>query len=646
MRRKVVCVEISVNQNVLPLVSGYLQAYACKDTSLANACEFVHVTAQIHEPRHDLLRRLVDQSGDVYAFSCYVWNMRLVRFLANGIASARPGATVLLGGPQVDGHGADYLRPECENMVVGNGEGEGIFRDLLMTLEAGDDLTASPGLTLFRDGHLMDTAAATPLRDINEIPSPYLGGFFQGEYTSTVFETNRGCPYSCTFCYWGKGDDNSLRKFDENRLREEIDWIARNAICYIHLGDANWGILKRDVDLSRHIVDCKERYGMPGLITFSAAKAKIDRSAEIASIFHDADIISAQAIGVQSTSEAVLGSIRRRNIKLADLQRTSELLTDRGISTFVELIWPLPSETLASFEASLTAMCASGVTSVIVYPAMLLHATPMEAQVDEFRLETIDTDDDVSELQLIVSTRDVSRAENDDGIWLVFAVYCLYNSRALRRLGKYLHDSGKTSWADLFRSFEAFCRSENWDISAYWDSVVRAKTHSEHDVLGRLIHMILHDKRSEFLRMLARFARSQDWWQDKEARVLFEIDCIGVPFVYSNTDFAPESLADIGLEHLAIRETGDRTIRVSVDRQDRGLAARAVFGDERAFSGTFDIDYKAEHFPFMAAKPMRENYTYVYGIIHRASVIAPTWKEADGPSGRAFEMSGHGQAVD
>jgi hypothetical protein len=379
---------------------------------------------------------------------------------------------------------------------------------------------------------------------------------------------------------------------------------------------------------------------MPAMITFSAAKAKIERSAEIASIFHDADIISAQAIGVQSTSDAVLDSIRRRNIKLDDLQKASDLLNEKGVSTFVELIWPLPSETLASFEDSVTAMCASQVTSVIVYPAMLLHATPMEAQAKEFRLETVDTEDDVSELQLIVSTRDVSRAENDDGIWLVFAVYCLYNSRTLRRLGAFLHDSGKMSWADLFRSFATFCRCENWEISAYWTNVVRTKTHSEHDVLGRLIHLILHEKRREFLKVLWRFARSQPWWQDEEARLLFEIDCIGAPFVYSNTEFAPDRLADLGLEYLAIRDTGDRTLRVTVEHADDRRAARAVFGDDRAFSGTFDVDFKADHFPFMAAKPVRENYTYVYGIIHRASVIAPTWSDAGDLSGKAHLGTG------
>lgn len=645
MRRKVVFVELSVNQNVLPIVSGYLQAFACKDENIAKAFDFVQVTAHVNEPRDDLLHRLIGHCGDVYAFSCYVWNMRLARFLAGEVAAACPQATVLLGGPQVDGHGARYLRRDRENLIVGNGEGEGIFRDLLATLEAGEDVSASRGLTLYRDGHLMDTAAATPLRDINEIPSPFLGGYFQGDYTSTVFETNRGCPYSCSFCYWGKGDDNSLRKFDEDRLREEIAWISKSAVCYIHLGDANWGILKRDVDLSRHIVECKARYGMPVLITFAAAKAKIERSAEIASLFHDADIISAQAIGVQSTSEPVLDSIRRRNIKLTDLKRASELLNERGVSTFVELIWPLPSETLATFEASLTAMCASHVTSVIVYPAMLLHATPMEAQVEKFQLETVDTDDDVSELQLIVSTRDVSRAENDEGIWLIFAIYCLYNSRTLRRLGKYLHETGTMSWAGLFRTFHMFCRSADWEIATYWNDVVRAKTHSEHDVLGRLIHMILHERRHEFLDLLTRFARSQEWWRDEAARLLLEIDCIGVPFVYSNTAFDPEALAGIGFEFLSVQDGGDRTLRVRMDRGNRSLAARAVFGEERAFSGTFDVDFKADHFPFMAAKPVRENYTYVYGIIHRASVIAPTWSEAADPSGRVSGRAGTGLAV-
>ena len=56
------------------------------------------------------------------------------------------------------------------------------------------------------------------LKDLNDIPSPYLTGLldpFLHEGYQPMLETNRSCPYRCTFCAWGIGTQK-LGKFDEN----------------------------------------------------------------------------------------------------------------------------------------------------------------------------------------------------------------------------------------------------------------------------------------------------------------------------------------------------------------------------------------------------------------------------------------------
>ena len=44
------------------------------------------------------------------------------------------------------------------------------------------------------------------IRDLSEIPSPYLEGkmdeFFDGKLQPTI-QTTRGCPFTCTFCVEG-----------------------------------------------------------------------------------------------------------------------------------------------------------------------------------------------------------------------------------------------------------------------------------------------------------------------------------------------------------------------------------------------------------------------------------------------------------
>jgi hypothetical protein len=85
-------------------------------------------SVRVSGPGSSLLRTHVD----VYAFSCYVWNISLVRRVMHAVLSARPDAYVIIGGPQ---HQARrYLRPERERVVLCNGEGERTFDDLLHKL--------------------------------------------------------------------------------------------------------------------------------------------------------------------------------------------------------------------------------------------------------------------------------------------------------------------------------------------------------------------------------------------------------------------------------------------------------------------------------------------------------------------------------
>ena len=54
------------------------------------------------------------------------------------------------------------------------------------------------------------------IKDLDEIPSPYLNGmmdkFFDGKLTPFL-ETNRGCPFTCSFCHTGSTIIISLINF-------------------------------------------------------------------------------------------------------------------------------------------------------------------------------------------------------------------------------------------------------------------------------------------------------------------------------------------------------------------------------------------------------------------------------------------------
>ena len=102
------------------------------------------------------------------------------------------------------------------------------------------------------------------MHDYSIIPSPYLEGTFEDlfrkyDYKWTpTWETNRGCPFKCTFCDWGSAIASKVRNFEEERLYKEIDYFSEKKIDLVFGADANFGILKRDKNLALKFAENKK----------------------------------------------------------------------------------------------------------------------------------------------------------------------------------------------------------------------------------------------------------------------------------------------------------------------------------------------------------------------------------------------------
>jgi coproporphyrinogen III oxidase-like Fe-S oxidoreductase len=88
------------------------------------------------------------------------------------------------------------------------------------------------------------------------------------------------------------------------------------------------------------------------MISAAAAKNKPERCADIVNIWSEAGIICAQGIGIQSSNPEVLNAIKRKNIQTEKLMGIRENLRKKGASTYMELIWPLPGDTVQGFKGS------------------------------------------------------------------------------------------------------------------------------------------------------------------------------------------------------------------------------------------------------------------------------------------------------
>jgi hypothetical protein len=321
-----------------------------------------------------VLAELTARSGPaVLLCSNYVWSLDINLDLARQAKAHNPDLVVIHGGPSTPKFPADAERFLAENGDVADvlvrGEGE---LTLCLVLDAlaptlpridPDRLTEIGGLTYRHPdtGEVVRTGEPERLTDLNSFPSPYLSGEFDhvefASWTNAVaIETNRGCPYGCTYCDWGSATLSRIRKFDLDRVLAEIEWAATHTEQGILFCDANFGIMSRDVDISEGMADIRRRTGRPTVLAVTPAKNTTKHMAKIVDACMSADIMLAMAISPQSVDPDTLEAIDRANVSTNTYLDLAAQLRRRGQPLAGDLLLGLPGQTYASYKSDLQFM--------------------------------------------------------------------------------------------------------------------------------------------------------------------------------------------------------------------------------------------------------------------------------------------------
>ena len=443
----------------------------------------------------------------------------------------------------------------------------------------------------------------------------------------SVIETNRGCPFRCGFCFWGAANNDQVFKFDEQRVRDEITWLSRNEVPILHIADANWGLLKRDIDLSQHIADCKAQRFYPLAVIFAASKNSPERVTEITKVFSAEDLVSTQPVSMQSLDQTSLELVDRENIKLSAYAEMQDDLNDRGIGSYIELIWPLPGETLSSFKAGIEQLCERNAASVIVYAHLLLHNTPIFANREKLGLVTRRAYDDAAEAEIITQTTEVDYDDFKAGMWFIYAVTSLHNTHALEALGAYLHHGGIIRYAALFDSFIDFCEGEpDHPFTRFCNKSISEARYYDFTNYPAVYHMVLHGERSAFGDLWYRFCASRPWWQDENVRTLFEIDHLNKPYLYRDT---PMSAPPRAFAQVEVVETTPREYIVDLPKKYASLVQKFVRLTRPELAVPRPSRLQVRHppipYPYNPNKSEEDNADYCSGMITRVASILPAW---------------------
>lgn len=351
-------------QIYLPYSIACLQSYAEQYCDNIKSFEFL-------EPvfKRDTISTIVNhlQSAKIVGLSIYVWNVEISLEIARRLKELNPDVFILVGGPQVPDHGEEFLRNYPFIDLCIHNEGENKFARFL-ELFSSSDFSALGGASYLDDKlTYVRTNDGPRIKDLNSVPSPFLNGMFDqiiknnpDESWIGLWETNRGCPFTCTFCDWGSATAAKLHKFDESRLYKEIDWFSGNKIEYIFCCDANFGILPRDIEIAKYTAKLHNETGYPVALSVQNTKNATERAYEAQKILADSGLNKGVALSMQSVDMTTLEKIRRQNISLDTYWELQRRFTKDKVETYSDLILGLPGETYETFIAGVDTLINMG----------------------------------------------------------------------------------------------------------------------------------------------------------------------------------------------------------------------------------------------------------------------------------------------
>ncbi len=351
-------------QNYLPYSIACLESYAMTHSKRADQLEFISPIYK-RMPVDDIVEHLLDV--DIAGFSTYVWNYNISCEVARRLKRQRPDITIVFGGPQVPNIAEDFLKENRFVDLAIHNEGEKVFTELVDMFPGKNyQNLKSTSFLDFTDNYIK-TNNEERIRNLDEIPSPFLNGMFDTliqdnpeESWIGLWETNRGCPFKCTFCDWGSATASKLNKFNEDRLHLEVDWFAENKIEYIFCCDANFGIQARDIDIANYVATTKQQTGFPVALSVQNTKNATERAYQAQKILSDAGLNKGVALSMQSVDVDTLDAIKRENISLDSYWELQRRFTEDKVETYSDLILGLPGETYHSFIKGVDVLIESG----------------------------------------------------------------------------------------------------------------------------------------------------------------------------------------------------------------------------------------------------------------------------------------------
>ncbi|SVB65105.1 uncharacterized protein METZ01_LOCUS217959, partial [marine metagenome] len=313
-----------------------------------------------------------------------------------------------------------------------------------------------------------------------------------------MWETNRGCPFACTFCDWGSAIASKVNDFDLDRLKKEIDWFSDNKVGFVLGADANFGIKKRDLDIANYLAKRKSDSGYPHTFRVSYTKNSTEKIFDVAKVLYDSEMLKGVCLSMQSMNKETLVSIKRDNISLEVFHELQTLYNREGVPTFTELIIALPGETYNSFIDGIDKLLENGQHSqLIIYNCTVMpNAEIGEPEYQEkYGVQTVEipiftahsspnsTDPIIEYEPIVVGTDSMDTNDWHRTYNFAWAVQCFHTLGLFQYVAIFLRNYAQVFYKDFYEALIFYAKSnpdtligqEFQNVNKILDGVLRGR---------------------------------------------------------------------------------------------------------------------------------------------------------------------------
>jgi radical SAM superfamily enzyme YgiQ (UPF0313 family) len=470
-----------LNAYYVPYSTGCLWAYVNQFDSIKENFK-LETFIWRRDPIEEAIQKLED--SDIVGFSTYVWNKSYNNALAKRLKEHRPNIIILFGGPEPPIEKPKYYEKFPYIDLTVKKEGELVFKKILEAMIASAGFDHIPGLLINKHPATLDTGDSERITDLEILPSPYLTGVFDHLLEqhpevrwNTILETNRGCPYACTFCDWGSLTYNKVKKFNLQRVFDEIDWIGQHGCDFVSITDANFGMfVERDMMIADKLIEANQQYGNPRNYTITWAKNQKREVIDIVKKFLDSGILkNGLNVSFQTLDDDVLEKIKRKNLELNKVEEVFAICGENNIPLYTELILGLPGETTASWKRNFWKLFKMGNhTGISVFQAQLLENAEMnllQRKIYKIKGSTVwdymegnqDPDDPYKEgVEVIIATKDMPLEDMlDCQLFSWFIITCHVNGLT-NWISRILDKHDLKTYEEFYTGFFEHCKKDAW----------------------------------------------------------------------------------------------------------------------------------------------------------------------------------------